>query len=139
MAKGKKTGGRDFKPGHSGNPLGRPKLPENVKTIRKIDSAILLAALNAILFSDMESLLSYEADRQCSVIERMIIAIIKRAIANGDAKALELVTKLYGCYPEKNSSGLVYINPTCLKYVKNDGSLDLHTAIFEATEDIGDI
>lgn len=36
MAKGKKTGGRDFKPGVSGNPAGGPKIPEEVKVLRKL-------------------------------------------------------------------------------------------------------
>lgn len=37
MAKGKKSGGRNFPPGESGNPKGRPPLPDDVRVA--LDSA----------------------------------------------------------------------------------------------------
>ena len=36
MAKGTKTGGRDWKQEKSSNPSGRPKLPEEVREMRKL-------------------------------------------------------------------------------------------------------
>ena len=36
MANGKKTGGKNWVPGQSGNPNGRPKLPDEIKEARKI-------------------------------------------------------------------------------------------------------
>ena len=36
MAKGKKTGGSNWKKGQSGNPKGRPKLPDEIKEARRI-------------------------------------------------------------------------------------------------------
>lgn len=35
MAKGKKTGGKNFQKGKSGNPGGRPALPDDLKAARK--------------------------------------------------------------------------------------------------------
>jgi hypothetical protein len=34
MARGKKTGGRDFQPGVSGNPKGKPPLPQEIRDFR---------------------------------------------------------------------------------------------------------
>lgn len=36
MAKGKKTGGSNWKKGQSGNPKGRPKLPDEIKEARRL-------------------------------------------------------------------------------------------------------
>ena len=39
MALGRKTGGRDWKPGQSGNPAGRPKRPFSIRLQRAIFNA----------------------------------------------------------------------------------------------------
>lgn len=36
MAKGRKTGGKNWPKGQSGNPKGRPKLPDEIKEARKL-------------------------------------------------------------------------------------------------------
>ena len=45
----KKTHGTPFKPGNSGNPGGRPKIPEEVKTMARAASPKAMRALIAIL------------------------------------------------------------------------------------------
>ncbi len=67
MAKGKKTGGRDFKPGQSGNPAGRPKgsgkklftdalraALEDPKKIQELIGAILEKALKGDIYAIRE-------------------------------------------------------------------------------------
>jgi hypothetical protein len=39
VAKGKKTGGRDFLPGQSGNPGGREPMTEGERLVRKLTKA----------------------------------------------------------------------------------------------------
>lgn len=66
MATGTKTGGRDFPPGVSGNPSGRPKLSEDVKEIRRranVDVVRHLALIMAMGQSEFETFSARIASR----------------------------------------------------------------------------
>jgi hypothetical protein len=58
MATGKKTGGRGFKKGQSGNPGGRPALPDEIKAITRETKPQIIEAyykLATMPFSDFKS------------------------------------------------------------------------------------
>lgn len=132
MAKGKKTGGRNFQPGQSGNPIGRPALSDEVRAIRLADSSTLIQLINSLLFSSLSALDMREADKSATIIERMLIAIVKKTLVTGDSKPLEFIAKLLGCYPGKSTSGMVFVHPESLEYIGPDGKLALHEALMNS-------
>jgi hypothetical protein len=51
MAIGKKTGGRNFRPGQTGNPRGRPRIPDDIKAMRSLNRFELERILNYVFFA----------------------------------------------------------------------------------------
>ena len=133
--RGKKTGGRDFTLGESGNPRGRPPIPEDVRNARTINIALIVQALNRYFFLRPEELNSLEQATETTVVERILISLIKRAI-DGDARSIEfLFMRFLGCMPEKSDSGMYYIKPEYARCLRSDGSLDIHSVIIDSIEE----
>ncbi len=53
MAIGKKTGGRDFAAGNRANPAGRPRIPDDIKAMLKLNHLELSRILNHVVFLPM--------------------------------------------------------------------------------------
>lgn len=97
MAKGTKTGGRDFEPGVSGNPNGRPPLPADLKATRDLDQAEferLARGLMRLSRRELNELLKDE-DAPAQVV--MIARIVRSGMWSSDQKRLDfLMTRLVG-------------------------------------------
>lgn len=97
MAKGKKTGGRDFKKGQSGNPKGPAPLPEDIKEARKITQIEFERLANKYLSARKEDIAKASADPNTPVLELIISSIIHKAVVEGDERRLDfLLTRLIG-------------------------------------------
>src|SRR5436190_23027195 len=100
MAKGKKTGGRDFEPGQSGNPDGRASLPEDLKRARSINRIEFERILNEYLNFRIEELESKLSDPSTRAIELIIAKVILENIKRGDpARMTFLFERLVGRPP----------------------------------------
>lgn len=85
MAIGKKTGGRDIKPGEARNPYGRPKVPSEVKEARKFNSATVSLILESLSEKTTKELISIARDPESNGFEAMIASIIAHGTKKGDS------------------------------------------------------
>lgn len=91
MAKGRKTGGRDFPPGVSGNPKGGPGLPQDLKNARKLNQVEIERICNRYLYANSEELMLAFADPQLPAIEKIVISILLTALDEADQARIEWV------------------------------------------------
>lgn len=90
---GKNTSGlKPFKKGQSGNPKGRPPLPEDVKAARKLGKAEFVRLVNDYLWINWD-----EAQKRLSS-KKEPVSLMEQAVgnlaldaANGDRGALDLI------------------------------------------------
>lgn len=92
MAKGFKTGGRDFKAGQIGNPKGRTPMPDDIRTITRSFTPTYIKGVIAklSLMKPDDLVLGLEMNSFNSV-ETMVANIIKRAIVEGDHSRLNFL------------------------------------------------
>ncbi len=90
MAKGKKTGGRNFTPGNRFG-QGQPKLPEDIKEARKLNRIEFERILNQFLHMTDEELLRYMDGPDCTQIEGLIAHLIVKGKEFGDHRRLSLI------------------------------------------------
>lgn len=96
MAKGRKTGGRDFQKGHPGNPLGRCD-PPDLRESRKLTRQEFERLVDRYLKMGSEELSKLVKDKTTSNLELMIASIVHKAIVQGDQKRLDfLLDRLIG-------------------------------------------
>jgi hypothetical protein len=96
MAKGRKTGGRDWKKGQSGNLKGGPGLPGDLRNARKFNLVELERAINRLIYlsPDQAELLLTE---EPSYLYRIVYQILDKAAEYGDQNRLEWIcTRLIG-------------------------------------------
>lgn len=91
MANGIKTGGRDFQPGQSGNPAGRPTVPEELKAARRLNKTTLERILNEYIHLPMVELAEKVKDPSTPAIELMVAKVLHEAIKRGDEKRLGFI------------------------------------------------
>lgn len=110
MAKGNKTGGRDFKHGQINNPAGRPPTPEYLKTARKLTKVRFEGILHKYLDHNKDELAKVLKDPETKAIDLCVIKILHEAIIRGDQRRLEFILdRLLGKVVEPiNVSGGVY-------------------------------
>lgn len=100
MAKGRKTGGKDFVPGDER--AGRPRLPDDVKAVKKLTTTEFQRILNQYLWLDEESLRAAMKDPSCTMLEKMVASVMVKGITLGDPARMEiLVTRLIGKVTDK--------------------------------------
>ncbi len=106
MAKGIKTGGRNFPKGHK-FATGRPPLPDDVKESRKLTQAELERCINKYLYLGAAELKKIYEKPSTLALDKVIIKIITMAITKGDHVRLDFVlNRVIGKVPEKmNMSG----------------------------------
>lgn len=99
MPQYKKPGtGRDFLPGQSGNPKGRPPDSPEIKALKKLTKGELAVLLNKVLQSKPEDLKTFKG----TVLELWLAAGATKAIQTGDYSRLEfLINRLIGKVPDK--------------------------------------
>jgi hypothetical protein len=82
---------KQFKPGQSGNPGGRPKLPEDIKKARKLNQVELERAVNHLLFCTRDELQAIVKNPETPMLEVMVASIMAQAATKGDQMRLEFV------------------------------------------------
>lgn len=107
MAKGFKTGGKNFKPGQSGNPKGCPKIPEEIKEARKLNKLKVEELLNKFLTWPIDELIKFASNKESPVLELLIARILLEGIKRGDQTRLEfLFQRLVGKVKEEHDHNL---------------------------------
>lgn len=97
MAKGRKTGGRNFVKGVVTNPTGPKPLPTDIKESRKLTQVEFERLVNKYLYGDKNELQKATADPKTPLIELMIGSILHKGIIQGDERRLEfLLSRLIG-------------------------------------------
>jgi hypothetical protein len=100
--KGKKAPGRPFKKGQSGNPSGRPKLPQDLLEAKKLTQIEFERIVNKYLFEGKQKLAQAAADPGTTVLELLIGSIIHKAVIEGDEKRMEfLLNRIVGKVTER--------------------------------------
>jgi len=89
MAKGKKTGGRDFKPGHPGGP-GKPRTPEDVKLARLMNRDEFTRILSEFGYLTVKQLNAITAAPSTNAWQHMVLAAMRKAV-KGDTASLGLI------------------------------------------------
>lgn len=120
MAKGKKTGGRDFKPGWEGG-NGRPRVPEDIKEARKITTIEVERILTELMSMSPSELVQIKQNPKSTMLELMIHSILVNAVNKGDQQRLDfLLQRLIGKVKEKID---IEINPFMNKSIQELESL----------------
>ena len=91
VALGNKTGGKNFELGISGNPNGRPKLSEDIKSLRNHGQLELSNTIAKLLSCSYEEFKLLEDCNTLTTHEKLIISILGKSIATGDSKGYETV------------------------------------------------
>lgn len=95
IAKGKKTGGRDFQPGQPAGP-GRPKVSPEIKEIRRLDQANFIKLCHLAASMTRKEAKAYLGKADASQIERAMVRQWKQA-ADGSLPALTYLTdRMFG-------------------------------------------
>lgn len=85
----------NFKPGQSGNPEGRPRIPENLRSVRPLSHDEMIRIVSKLLRMNVCDLESIKIENVSS-IEAMIITVIIKAIQNGDTNKIEFLLNRCG-------------------------------------------
>lgn len=88
MAKGKKTGGKDFQRGHH---IGRPQLPDGIKEVRKLTTATFTDISNELLYMTTEELQLRLKSTDTPVLELLVGKSIESAIATGNIQKIQII------------------------------------------------
>lgn len=96
MAKGKKSGGRDFKKGQSGNPNGRPPVPEDVREARKLGKSEFTRIMNKCLFMSLADFDIEMRRDDLTMFERSCMSMIQHAAAGCERRFEMILTRFLG-------------------------------------------
>lgn len=97
MPKGRKYGGRDWKPGQSGNPKGKGPLPPEVRAIREMDKADFIRIMNEYCHFSREELIKRINNPATPMKELAIGSMMQKSVTTGDPKYFSfLVSYLIG-------------------------------------------
>lgn len=101
MAKGKKTGGRDFKPGWAGGP-GRPPTPEDLKLSRLQNRLEFERILHKYAFMNATEINEAVRSKEKPMLELIVGQILSKAFNEGDPRRLEfLLDRMIGKVPSE--------------------------------------
>lgn len=96
MAKGKKTGGRNFKKGQSGNPNGPAPLSPEARAFKNLTREGFETIANKYLSATRDEIRAALQDPSMKAIELAVISVINQAI-KGEGRMLDLLlTRLIG-------------------------------------------
>jgi len=91
MARGKKTGGRDFSSTNQPKKRGRKPLPKDLRDARNLTKARLQGMLNKSLWCTQDELTARMKDDETPMIEKMIGSIVYKALVEGDQTRLTFI------------------------------------------------
>lgn len=102
MARGRKTGGRDFRPGIVTNPHGRPRNPPELKDIRKMTRVEVEHKIMELWDKNESEIASLVNLPTTNMRDKTIMRVMLRSIAKGDHLALGFIMDLiFGKRAEK--------------------------------------
>lgn len=133
MAIGKKTGGRNFPKGMSGNPGGRPKLPKDVAEAKRVTNNEMILLFNKLMFITDAEIKAVLANPKTPKVERILARVLDKADIHGDHTRLEfLLTRTIGKVKDQVEVSLPV--PTIIK--RSDGSeIELGAKLANEEED----
>lgn len=91
MAKGKKTGGRNFEPGICPNPNGRPPITPEVKALRGLTHEHIKDVMDLLVDQEFEKLREMAKDTSLPALKLLYIRAVLRAVETGDLANIEIV------------------------------------------------
>jgi hypothetical protein len=102
MARGKKTGGRNFKPGVVTNPNGRPPLPPELKELRAQRQTDLELSIYKYTNMSLDELKKEFAKPEKSAIDLLVMKCLIKAIEKGDFSWVEpMLVRSHGKVTDK--------------------------------------
>lgn len=114
------TNSGQWKPGQSGNPEGRTKLPEDIRTAKKLNKIELERLLNLYLTLSDDEIKLRLADNSTPQLEKMIASIVTKAVDQGDQQRLTfLLDRLVGKVKDEVDVNLI---PRPVIIERHDGS-----------------
>lgn len=97
MAKGFKTGGRNFKKGVVTNPNGCPGMPKDVREARKLTQNEFVKIACNLVMSTRDELFKVLSDPKSTALELMIAGIVMKAVTEQDhVRAEFLLNRIIG-------------------------------------------
>jgi hypothetical protein len=93
VAKGKKTGGRNFEHGNRANPGGRPQLPADVKDAQSLTRVEFIRVINRYLFMSPSALVAVVENPATRNIDHIVCSIIVAAVKAGDPLRAEFILR----------------------------------------------
>ncbi len=121
MAKGKKTGGKNFQPGVVTNPEGRPKIPEELKEVRRMTRSEVELRILELWQKPEPEIKAILDDPKTSLRDKMIMRVMLRAIAKGDHAGLGFIMDTtFGKKMESSLEGTPTIRVVIEDYRKKD-------------------
>lgn len=100
--KGRKTGGRNFKPGQSGNPSGAVAVPEDIKEARKLTRFELERILNKYLYMNAIQIEASARNPETTGLELMMASLVSKATLEGDYKRMAFILDRLGFVVTQN-------------------------------------
>lgn len=127
-------GDHQFKPGQSGNPNGRPKLPEDLKKARRLNQIAVGRIINEYMNLSITELKFELEDESTSALEAMIGKIIVEAHKFGDYSRVNfLFDRMIGKVTDKVEHKLP--KPTVVKLLGDAGAVIFGTSEDDKEED----
>jgi hypothetical protein len=80
-----------FKPGQSGNPGGKVKVPDDIKEARKLNQHELERIVNKYLYMDRDAVKAAISAPGTPMMELMVASIVAQAAQKGDHQRLDFV------------------------------------------------
>lgn len=128
MAAGRKTGGKNFVKGQSGNPNGRPALPPELRKKRKLSYADYIDSIQFFATADKAEVEQAVQDESVPFYKHLIAIVLWQAKITGNmTQYFQLIDRLFG--KTKESVDVSIKKPTML--IKTDGT----QVIFKNTKD----
>lgn len=104
-----------FKPGQSGNPAGRPAMPEDLKAAKALTKQVLLRELNDLIHMTKSELEAALVAAESTMLRRTAARVIQEADNNGDDRRLGfLLDRMVG--KVKDELALELPRPTIIRY-----------------------
>ena len=132
MANPKGKGGKKFEPGKSGNPSGRPPLPEFIKERKRLTTAKFIDALHDLCDVATE-VIDEISDNKELPIKFSIMANWLKSARISDAERQTLFNRLFGKVTEKVEVSLP--KPTIIENIETGESTVLGATLDKGTEE----
>ena len=91
IAKGRKTGGKNFPKGNNANPCGRPATPPDLKAAQNMTVIDLKRIILKFMYLPKNQIEKVIKDQNTPAIELLIASIMGRGIGKGDHKRAEWI------------------------------------------------